>query len=135
RLKGNGWLNLINDDCECEMRLRTGDMSDNEHVNSREWPLRCAGNLNGSAARWCLPNKNKFKGEGESIIKQLAKDKLGIDEQRIADEKAKLEAKAAEEKAKLEARKAEEKAKLEKKAEEEKAKAKDKVKDKLKGLF
>jgi len=135
RLKGNGWLNLNNDDFDFEMRLRTGDISDNEHVNSREWPLRCAGNLNGSAARWCLPNKNKFKGEGESIIKQLAKDKLGIDEQRIADEKAKLEAKAAEEKAKLEARKAEEKAKLEKKAEEEKAKAKDKVKDKLKGLF
>lgn len=135
RLKGNGWLNLNNDDFDFEMRLRTGDISDNEHVKSREWPLRCAGNLSGSAARWCLPNKSKFKGEGESIVKQLAKDKLGIDEQRIADEKAKLEAKAAEEKAKLEARKAEEKAKLEKKAEEEKAKAKDKVKDKLKGLF
>lgn len=135
RLKGNGWLNLNNDDFDFEMRLRTGDISDNEHVKSREWPLRCAGNLNGSAARWCLPNKSKFKGEGEGIVKQLAKDKLGIDEQRIADEKAKLEAKAAEEKAKLEAKKAEEKAKLEKKAEEEKARAKDKVKDRLRGLF
>lgn len=134
-LKGNGWLNLANDDFDFEMRLRTGDLSDNEHLKSREWPLRCAGNLNGSAARWCLPNKNKFKGEGESIIKQLAQDKLGIDEQRIADEKAKLEAKAAEEKAKLEAKAAEEKAKLEEKIEEEKNKAKDKVKDRLKGLF
>lgn len=134
-LKGNGWLNLVNDDFDFEMRLRTGDLGDNEHLKSREWPLRCAGNLNGSAARWCLPNKNKFKGEGESIIKQLAKDKLGIDEQRIADEKAKIEAKAAAERAELEAKAAEEKAKIEEKIEEEKNKAKDKVKDRLKGLF
>lgn len=135
RVKGGGWLNLANDDFDFDMRLLTGEISDNEFIQSREWPIRCAGNLNGSAARWCLPNKNKFKDEGEALVKQLAKDKLGIDEERVAEEKAKLKAKADEEKAKLEARKEEEKAKLDKKIEDSKSKAKDKVKDKLKGLF
>lgn len=134
-MTGGGNLNLITNDFDFKINLGSGEMFRNKHLDNREWPIHCSGNLNGNAARWCLPKSDELKSVGKKLIKQIAKDKLGIDEERIAKEKEKAEAKLKEERARLDAKKEEEKEKLKAKADEKKEKAKEKAKDKLKKLF
>lgn len=145
-LTGKGWLNLLNDEFKFDVKLSVGDYINNKHITGRDWPIHCEGKLTGNPATWCFPDKSLFQEAGTQLLQQLAKEKLGIDEARLAEEKAKLDARAAEEKAKLEARAADEKAKLDARAEEkqrelqeraqkESDKLKDKAREKLKGLF
>lgn len=134
-LSGKGWLNLLNDEFKFDLKINLGSAIDSEHLTRREWPLHCAGKLTGNPATWCLPDQNFFQAEGKRLLQQLVQEKLGIDESRIADERAKLEARAEEEKAKFEARREEERAKLQDRVDKERDELRDKVKDKLKGLF
>src|SRR5699024_9411202 len=103
-LTGKGWLNLLNDEFKFDFKLSVGDYIKNKHITGRDWPIHCEGKLTGNPATWCFPDKSLFQEAGTHLLQQIAKEKLGIDEARLAEEKAKLDARAAEEKAKLDAR-------------------------------
>lgn len=134
-LNGKGWLNLLNDEFKFDFNLSVGDYVNNKHLTERDWPIHCEGKLTGNPATWCFPDKSLFQEAGRHLLQQLAKEKLGLDEARLAEEKAKLDARAAEEKEKLEARAEEEQLKLQERTQKEADKLKEKARDKLKGLF
>ncbi|EKF75421.1 hypothetical protein A11A3_03654 [Alcanivorax hongdengensis A-11-3] len=83
KLSGNGWLNILNQDFDLKVGMQSPELGKSKYLQGTTWPLRCEGNLAGSPAKWCGPDKSGF----EDIAKQAAakatqdkiKDKLGID--------------------------------------------------------
>ena len=53
------------------------------YLTATTCPLRCEGNLGGSPAKWCGPDKDGFKDIGKQVAANATKDKLkekfGID--------------------------------------------------------
>ncbi|KAF0808227.1 hypothetical protein A167_02735 [Alcanivorax sp. S71-1-4] len=78
-LNGKGWLNILNEDFDITLGMKVPSISSDPRLSEREWPLRCAGNLNGSPARWCVPSSDAFRSAGRDLVTQLASDKLGVD--------------------------------------------------------
>lgn len=124
RVAGKGWLNINNDDFEFILTMQSPHFSDSPYLKGAEWPIRCAGNLDGNPARWCGPDTKGIDKIANQALANAAKkklaDKLGIESD--ADNMKDLAKDAAKQKAEEEKKKAEEK-------------AKEKAKDKLKGLF
>ena len=82
-LEGNGWLDLPTDDFEFSLRMRAPHISDNPRIAGRDWPIRCAGNLAGNPAQWCLPRREAIRSAGRELVEQLvrqeAAERLGVD--------------------------------------------------------
>ncbi|MBZ2189231.1 AsmA family protein [Alcanivorax sp. JB21] len=96
-LKGNGWLNIHNSDFDLTLRMKAPEISSQPRISEREWPLRCAGNLAGSPARWCLPSSQAFRDAGRELVARLASDQLGVDRERIDAERERAEERVREE--------------------------------------
>ena len=96
-IKGNGWLNIHSNDFDLEIRMRAPELSDQPRISGREWPLRCAGNLADSPARWCLPGSAAFREAGRALLGQFAADRLGVDEERLRREQEAAEQRLREE--------------------------------------
>lgn len=102
-INGSGWLNILNEDFDVSLGMKLPHISDDPRLSEREWPLRCAGNLSGNPARWCLPSSDAFRDAGRELVARLASDKLGVDlpqsreelqeevQQRIDEEREKAE--------------------------------------------
>lgn len=102
-VNGSGWLNILNEDFDVSLGMKLPQISDDPRLSEREWPLRCAGNLSGSPARWCLPSSDAFRDAGRELGARMASDKLGVDlpqsreelqeevQQRIDEEREKAE--------------------------------------------
>lgn len=97
KVSGNGWLNIHNSDFDFTLRMRAPEISSQPRISEREWPLRCAGNLAGSPARWCLPSSQAFRDAGRELVARLASDQLGIDRERVQQERERAEERVREE--------------------------------------
>lgn len=97
KVSGNGWLNIHNSDFDFTLRMRAPEISSQPRISEREWPLRCAGNLAGSPARWCLPSSQAFRDAGRELVARLASDQLGIDRERVQEERERAEERVREE--------------------------------------
>ena len=96
-VNGTGWLNIHNNDFDLSLRMKAPEISSQPRISEREWPLRCAGNLNGSPARWCLPSSEAFRDAGRELVSRLASDQLGIDRERIDQERERAQERVREE--------------------------------------
>lgn len=96
-INGDGWLNIHNNDFDFTLRMKAPEISSQPRISEREWPLRCAGNLAGSPARWCLPSSQAFRDAGRELVARLASDQLGIDRERIQEERERAEERVREE--------------------------------------
>ena len=111
-VKGSGQFNLLTMDFDYHIAMRTDKLKDNKHLANAEFPLRCKGNIAGSAADWCRPDNkaigNVLKQAAESAAKDKVKGELakqlGVEstdtkekaQQKIDEEKKKAEEKAKE---------------------------------------
>ncbi|WP_111657982.1 AsmA family protein [Isoalcanivorax indicus] len=96
-INGNGWLNIHNNDFDFTLRMKAPEISSQPRISEREWPIRCAGNLAGSPARWCLPSTQAFRDAGRELVARLASDQLGVDRERIQEERDRAEERVREE--------------------------------------
>lgn len=82
-ITGNGWMNILNQDFDLKIGMQSPELGTSKYLKGTTWPLRCEGNLGGSPAKWCGPDKDGFKGIGKQVAanatKDKLKDKLGIE--------------------------------------------------------
>ncbi|MEQ3635475.1 AsmA family protein [Alcanivorax sp.] len=82
-LSGNGWMNILNQDFDLQIGMQSPELGTSKYLQGTTWPLRCKGNLGGSPAKWCGPDKDGFKDIGKQVAanatKDKLKDKLGIE--------------------------------------------------------
>lgn len=118
RLHGDGWLNLRDDDFEFDLRMRAPGLSSNPRIAEREWPLRCAGNLAESPARWCRPRGEAFRNAGRELVERLVRQEV---EERLGVDTDKAEEEVRE--------------RVREKRDEAEEKLRDRARDRLEGLF
>ncbi len=82
-ITGNGWMNILNQDFDLKIGMQSPELGTSKYLEGTTWPLRCEGNLGGSPAKWCGPDKAGFKDIGKQVAAKAAqqklKDKLGIE--------------------------------------------------------
>ncbi len=82
-ITGNGWMNILNQDFDLKIGMQSPELGTSKYLQGTTWPLRCEGNLAGSPAKWCGPDKDGFKDIGKQVAAKAAqekiKDKLGIE--------------------------------------------------------
>lgn len=119
-LSGNGKFDLLTQEFDYRLKLKTPNLTDEKHLKNIDWPIRCNGVLSGNPTSWCHLDKqgvkdivtNLAKEKAEGRLRDLAAEKLGIqlDKDKSLADAAKAEAqKRAQEKISEEKRKAEEK--------------------------
>lgn len=121
---GKGWLNINNDDFEFILTMRSPLFGGSPYLEGTDWPIRCAGNLDGNPARWCGPDSKGLGNIANQALTNAAKkklvEKLGIESD--ADNVKDLAEDAVKQKLQEEQKKAEDD-------------LKEKARDKLKELF
>ncbi|EUC67912.1 cell envelope biogenesis protein AsmA [Alcanivorax sp. 97CO-5] len=75
-LSGNGWMNILNQDFDLKIGMQSPELGTSKYLQGTTWPLRCEGNLGGSPAKWCGPDKDGFKDIGKQVAANATKDKL-----------------------------------------------------------
>lgn len=115
-INGHGWLNTNNRDFEFIFGMQSPKFSDSPYLKNTNWPIRCAGNLNGNTKRWCGPDR--------AGLKKIAKDALAKAASHKLAEKFGIDAKGDTTKEVLQNA-------AKKKVEQEKKEAVDKLKNKL----
>ena len=82
-ITGNGWMNILNQDFDLKIGMQSPELGTSKYLQGTTWPLRCEGNLGGSPAKWCGPDKSGFQDIGKQVAAKAAqeklKDKLGIE--------------------------------------------------------
>ncbi|KGD64382.1 hypothetical protein Y5S_02437 [Alcanivorax nanhaiticus] len=82
-ISGNGWMNILNQDFDLKIGMKSPDLGSSKYLQDTTWPLRCEGNLEGNPAKWCGPDKSGFKDIGKQVAAKATqdklKDKLGIE--------------------------------------------------------
>lgn len=82
-ISGDGWVNTLNQDFDLGIRMQSPQLGGGKYLEDVSWPLRCQGNLAGSPAKWCAPDKAGFEKLAQQAATNAAKgklkDKLGID--------------------------------------------------------
>lgn len=82
-LSGNGWFNILNQDFDLHIGMTSPELGGGKYLEEATWPLRCQGNLAGSPAKWCGPDKAGFEKLAQqaatNAAKSKLKEKLGID--------------------------------------------------------
>ena len=73
---GAGHLNLRSEEFDFQLSMQSPDISDSKYLKDQVWPLHCEGNLEGSAADWCRPDKDGFKKIGKDVAAKAAADKI-----------------------------------------------------------
>ena len=83
KISGNGWMNILNQDFDLKIGMQSPELGTSKYLEGTTWPLRCEGNLAGSPAKWCGPDKDGFKDIGKQVAAKATqdklKDKLGIE--------------------------------------------------------
>ncbi len=127
-LNGHGWLNINNSDFDFRLGLQSPEFSDSPYFKNTNWPIRCAGNLNGDAGDWCGPDRDGLEDIAKQALAKAAKrklaEKLGIDAK--GDTAKEMVENAAKQKVEEAKQKAKEKAK---------EKLQDELKEGLNSLF
>jgi len=75
-ITGNGWMNILNQDFDLKIGMQSPELGTSKYLTGTTWPLRCEGNLGGSPAKWCGPDKDGFKDIGKQVAANATKDKL-----------------------------------------------------------
>ncbi|WP_287961831.1 AsmA family protein, partial [Alcanivorax sp.] len=75
-LSGSGWMNILNQDFDLKIGMQSPELGTSKYLQGTTWPLRCEGNLGGSPAKWCGPDKDGFKDIGKQVAANATKDKL-----------------------------------------------------------
>lgn len=82
-ISGNGWMNILNQDFDLKIGMKSPQLGTSKYLTDTTWPLRCEGNLEGDPAKWCGPDKDGFKDIGKQVAAKATqdklKDKLGIE--------------------------------------------------------
>ncbi len=69
-ITGNGWMNILNQDFDLKIGMQSPELGTSKYLEGTTWPLRCEGNLGGSPAKWCGPDKSGFKDIGKQVGRQ-----------------------------------------------------------------
>ena len=75
-ISGNGWMNILNQDFDLKIGMQSPELGKSKYLEGTTWPLRCEGNLAGSPAKWCGPDKDGFKDIGKQVAAKATQDKL-----------------------------------------------------------
>ncbi|WP_101674789.1 AsmA family protein [Alloalcanivorax mobilis] len=82
-ISGNGWVNTLNQDFDLRIGMQSPELGGGKYLQQATWPLRCQGNLAGSPAKWCGPDREGFEKLAQQAATNAAKgklkEKLGID--------------------------------------------------------
>ncbi|MED5601023.1 MAG: AsmA family protein [Pseudomonadota bacterium] len=82
-LSGNGWMNMLTQEFDLKIGMRSPELGGSKYLEDVTWPLRCQGSLAGSPAKWCGPDKEGFAKIAQQAATNAAKgklkEKLGID--------------------------------------------------------
>lgn len=82
-ISGKGWFNTLTRDFDLGIGMQSPELGGGKYLEGVTWPMRCKGNLAGSPAKWCGPDKDGFAKIGKQVAANAAtqklKDKLGID--------------------------------------------------------
>ncbi|MEE3319160.1 MAG: AsmA family protein [Pseudomonadota bacterium] len=76
KISGDGWLNILNQDFDLKIGMQSPELGSSKYLQGTTWPLRCEGNLEGSPAKWCGPDKDGFKDIGKQVAAKATQDKL-----------------------------------------------------------
>lgn len=123
-LSGNGWFNVLTQQFDMHIGMKSPELDGGKYLGDATWPLRCQGSLESSPAKWCGPDRDGFRKIAQQAATNAAKgklkDKLGIDAE--GDTTEEVLKNAAGQKAREE-------------IEKQRDKLNEKLGDKLKGLF
>ncbi|WP_133491726.1 AsmA family protein [Alcanivorax sp. 24] len=123
-LSGNGWFNILTQQFDMRIGMKSPELDGGKYLGDATWPLRCQGSLESSPAKWCGPDRDGFRKIAQQAATNAAKgklkDKLGIDAE--GDTTEEVLKNAAGQKAREE-------------IEKQRDKLNEKLGDKLKGLF
>jgi AsmA protein len=75
-LNGHGWFNLNNKDFEFNLGMQSPEFSDSPYLKDTNWPVRCAGNLEGNPKRWCGPDRHGLDDIAKQAMKKAAVNKM-----------------------------------------------------------